>query len=134
MRIASVRSNIREVENFLLSLHEHEHFPEDLLDRIMIAVTEAVNNGIIHGNRCNPDTHVDLVFTLGDGFYEFVVRDQGPGFMRESLPDPLNETNLLKEGGRGVMIIEALMDEVHYTQHKDGLELRMRIFRNTEQS
>lgn len=132
MRIASVRSNIREVERFLLALHEQERFPDDLLDRIMIAVTEAVNNGIIHGNHCDPNLHVDLECCCEDGAIEFVVRDQGTGFVRENIPDPLTDDNLLKEGGRGVMIIEALMDEVRFTQYTDGLELRMRMYRHKE--
>ncbi len=105
------------------------HFGEDVLDRIMISVTEAVNNGIIHGNKTDPGKFVDLECTCFDHSAEFIVQDQGGGFVVDDVPDPLDEQNLLKEGGRGVLIIRAMMDEVEITSDEHGTRIRMRIGR-----
>lgn len=129
LRIPSIRTNIRLVEHFLLEIDKTMRFGEDALDRIMICVTEAVNNGIIHGNKTDPAKFVDLECSCFDGIAEFVVQDQGTGFVVDDVPDPLDEQNLLKEGGRGVLIIRAMMDEVEITSDEGGTRICMRIKR-----
>jgi anti-sigma regulatory factor (Ser/Thr protein kinase) len=53
----------------------------------------------------------------------FVVRDEGPGFDPESLPDPTDPANLARPHGRGVMLIRTFMDEVTY--NSKGNEVTM---------
>lgn len=127
IKIPSIRGNIREIEDFLLSIHDEIHFEESVLDRIMISVTEAVNNGIIHGNKANPEKSVELFCTCSDSRVEFVVRDEGEGFAPEDVPDPLAENNLLKEGGRGLLIIRAMMDSVEFRPNRTGMDLVLTI-------
>jgi serine/threonine-protein kinase RsbW len=125
--IPSLRSNIRMVERFVFELNDQFHYQDIFLDRIMISVTEAVNNAIIHGNKADPDKRVELSCFCYDDHIEFVVVDQGVGFIKETLPDPLAEKNLLKEGGRGILIIEHMMDSVSFSKTDSGMELRMSI-------
>ncbi len=127
IRISSIRSNIRLIEDFLLQIHEEVRFESSILDRIMISVTEAVNNGIIHGNKADPDKYVDLSCNCFDDHVEFIVRDEGPGFAPEDIPDPRAEQNLLKEGGRGILIIEAMMDKVEYRRNDAGMALVLSV-------
>jgi serine/threonine-protein kinase RsbW len=127
IKIQSVRGSIREIEDFLLSIHDEVRFDESVLDRIMISVTEAVNNGIIHGNKANPEKTVELFCTCDDQRVEFVVRDEGEGFVPEDVPDPLAENNLLKEGGRGLLIIRAMMDSVEFRPCESGMDLVLTI-------
>lgn len=46
----------------------------------------------------------------------FTIVDEGPGFDVDNLPDPLDPENLLKPSGRGIMLINAFMDEVKFNE------------------
>ncbi|MBE0645972.1 MAG: ATP-binding protein [Bacteroidetes bacterium] len=127
--IPSVRSNIRVVEAFVLELNDALNLEESILDRIMISITEVVNNGIIHGNKADPNKLVHLSCTCYDDRIDFTVRDEGVGFFPDNLPDPLAESNLLKEGGRGVLIIRSMMDVVEFRQGETGMEVFLSIRR-----
>ena len=127
IRFPSIRSNIKEVESFLLKICEEKFIGQEEVDRIMIAVTEAVNNAMIHGNGLNPSKSVELLCECNNEQMEFVVRDEGDGFEPDTVPDPRMDSNLLKEGGRGVLIIRCMMDAVEFRRHKMGMELRLTI-------
>ena len=115
-------------ESFVFELDNQYHFSEPVLDRMLVSVTEAVNNGIVHGNKSNPEKSVDLSCTCFQDRIVFVIRDEGVGFVKEELPNPLDEENLLKESGRGILIIEHLMDSVEYHRQESGMELTMTIY------
>jgi serine/threonine-protein kinase RsbW len=125
----SIRSNIKLVEAFLLEVHDMIHLEESVLDRIMISITEVVNNGIIHGNLSDPSKQVHLSCTCYDDRIDFIIRDEGHGFRPDDIPDPLADQNLLKEGGRGVLIIRSMMDSVHFHQTAEGMEVHLSISR-----
>jgi serine/threonine-protein kinase RsbW len=125
--ITSIRSNIRRVEQFILGLKREIPLDNPILDRILISVTEAVNNGIVHGNRLQADKRVHVVCSVCPDRLVFSVRDEGAGFDPEDVPDPLQEENLLKEGGRGIHIIRSLMDSVVFHRHDDGMEIVMTV-------
>ncbi len=115
-------------EAFVFDLDNRYHFAETVLDRMLVCVTEAVNNGIVHGNNIDPSKFVDLDCTCYDDRVVFVVHDQGNGFLKENLADPLAEENLLKESGRGILIIEHLMDAVEYHRTDAGMNVKMTIY------
>ncbi len=85
---------------------------EEFYGNVLIAVTEAVNNAIEHGNHMETDTEVNVA--VGDNPMEFCfnVKDQGKGFDFVNLPDPTAPENLLKESGRGIFLMKNLADEV----------------------
>ena len=61
------------------------------------------------------------------------VTDQGKGFKREEVSDPLAPENMLKESGRGIFILEQLMDEVRFSYEKGTtLTFTMRFHRDKE--
>jgi serine/threonine-protein kinase RsbW len=122
--IPSVRTNIQLVERFLLDIDRLVGLGDDVLDRVMISVTEVVNNAIIHGNRSDPGRMVHLLCICFQDRVEFTVQDEGGGFDPDALPDPREERNLLREGGRGILIIRAMMDEVSFQRNEQG----MRVF------
>ena len=109
------------------------------LIRVGMALNEALLNAIYHGNlevdsalrqederhfhdlagrrrRQSPyrDRRVEVVATIGPAEARFVVRDEGPGFDPDSLPDPCDSANLDCIGGRGLLLIRTFMDEVSY--------------------
>ncbi len=123
IQFPSVRSSIRNVESFLLEICDALHLPPDTVDRIMISVTEAVNNAIIHGNNGDPAKSVLLDCSCDNDWIRFCVQDEGVGFVPDAIPDPRNTDNLLKEGGRGVLIIRAFMDSVEFHRLETGMRV-----------
>jgi len=84
---------------------------------ILIALTEAVNNAIHHGNGLDPSRSVTVGYEVKDGRIIFLVRDQGPGFDHEHLPDPTDPQNIEKPHGRGVFLMRALADSVEFSDN-----------------
>ena len=84
---------------------------------ILIALTEAVNSAIHHGNGLDPSRSVTLGYEVKDGRIIFLVRDQGPGFDHEHLPDPTDPQNIEKPHGRGVFLMRALADSVEFSDN-----------------
>ncbi len=96
---------------------------ESRYGNILIALTEAVNNAIHHGNRLDPTKQVTLGYEVKDGRIIFLVQDQGPGFDYNHLPDPTDPQNLEKPHGRGVFLMRALAEEVEF--HDQGATVTM---------
>lgn len=90
---------------------------EDNYGNVLIAVTEAVNNAIIHGN--NKDKELEVKVGVGDSekTYCFNVIDSGAGFDYNNLPDPTAPENIEKENGRGVFLMRSLSDEVEFSDY-----------------
>jgi serine/threonine-protein kinase RsbW len=84
---------------------------------ILIALTEAVNNAIHHGNGLDPAKSVTLGYVVKGDRIIFMVQDQGPGFDHDHLPDPTDPQNIEKPHGRGVFLMRALADSVEFSDH-----------------
>jgi len=123
IQIPSIIENIRMIESFIDNAKEKFHLDEDLYGNIMIAVTEAVNNAIKHGNASNSSKNVFLSLTLNDNLLKFVVKDEGKGFDHNNLPDPTAPENLEKPGGRGIFLMKHLSDEVEFIENGKTVEL-----------
>lgn len=123
IQIPSIVENIRMIESFIDNAKERFHLDEDLYGNIMIAVTEAVNNAIRHGNAGNSSKNVFLSLTLNENLLKFVVKDEGPGFNHDGLPDPTAPENLEKPGGRGIFLMKHLSDEVEFRENGKTVEL-----------
>lgn len=87
---------------------------ESRYGNILIALTEAVNNAIHHGNGLDPSKTVTLGYEVHPDSITFVVKDQGAGFDFEHLPDPTDPQNLEKPHGRGVFLMRALAEKVEF--------------------
>ena len=105
---------LKEVsDEFLGSLRE-KGIDEEVIFDIHVGLEEALRNAMIHGNKLDPKKEVKIETEITDSMVIIIVEDEGEGFDPESLPDPTLDENLLKEGGRGVYLINHLMDEVIY--------------------
>ena len=91
---------------------------------LKVATREAVVNAIIHGNGQDRMKRVYVEFTsVGDLSRAGVwvrVRDEGSGFDQASVPDPLDGPNLLRSGGRGLLLMRAVMDDVRIECSHNG--------------
>jgi anti-sigma regulatory factor (Ser/Thr protein kinase) len=97
----------------------------DDVERIGLAVREALANAMIHGNHCDCHKKVDIAVGLNESGDLFVtVKDSGLGFDPSKLPDPTAAENLLADHGRGLFLMRQLMDEVDL-RFDHGTEVRM---------
>lgn len=107
--------NIAQAERLIDDACTKHGVHESRYGNILIALTEAVNNAIHHGNALDPAKTVTLGYEVRDGRIVFLVKDEGPGFDFEHLPDPTDPQNLEKPHGRGVFLMRALADEVEFS-------------------
>lgn len=125
LTIPSKLERIEMVEKLSEQAADLLNFSEDEKDSLAIAVTEAVNNAIIHGNNKDVNKKVHIKFTFESNAITVRVRDEGGGFNPNNVSDPLDPQNLLKESGRGIFILRALMDHVDFEFGEQGTTLVM---------
>lgn len=128
IQIPSLSENIRIVESFIDNARERFSLDDDIYGNIMIAVTESVNNAIIHGNKMDSNKNVTLILKVEDNMLNFRVTDEGPGFDFHELPDPTSPENLDKPGGRGIFLMKHLCDEVVFED--DGRAVILTFYLN----
>lgn len=102
--------------------------PGEIADDVSIALLEAVNNAIIHGNQRNFNKNVTVRMTIADSKIELVVSDEGTGFDPSQLEDPSQPENIFRPSGRGLFFIRQLMDEVEINSTNTGSEIVMRKY------
>lgn len=101
-------------------------FDEDDLHRIGMSVRECMVNAVVHGNRYNARKKVFVTVSRGVDRLEILIGDEGEGFDMGTLPDPLANENLLRHSGRGLLLMQAFMDEFEMRPREPkGAEVRM---------
>jgi serine/threonine-protein kinase RsbW len=114
IKLPSDFNSLVDVENLVDRVCNGLGVHEEAYGNVLVAVTEAVNNAIQHGNELNKELFVDVA--VGDKSEEFCfnIKDEGDGFNFSVLPDPTAPENLLKESGRGIFLMKNLADDVIY--------------------
>jgi serine/threonine-protein kinase RsbW len=91
---------------------------------VELALQEALANAVRHGCGGDPSKRVQCSISHdASGEVVIVIRDPGSGFDHAAVPDPLSDDNVFKPSGRGIYLINRLMDEVHFAD--EGREIRM---------
>ena len=122
--IKSTPDNIYQVEEFIEEVRDELEFKDDVYGNVMVAITEAVNNSIIHGNKGDSSKTVTIQCHAKNPYRLLVaVEDQGDGFNPDDLPDPTAPENLANPGGRGVFLMRNLADDISFA--KDGRRVEM---------
>jgi serine/threonine-protein kinase RsbW len=124
--LESTLDSVDTAETETLKVAEELGFEEEDLHKIGMAVRECMVNAVVHGNRYNARKKVHFQVMRGQDYMRVVIRDEGEGFDLHSLPDPLAEENLLRQSGRGLLLIQAFMDDlqIQRTEPK-GTEVKM---------
>ena len=112
--IASDIKHLSQAEALVEQACNDLNVPTDYFGNILIAVTEAVNNAIRHGNNSDVSKSVAIAVMSDEHQVVFQVKDAGIGFDFTDLPDPTSPENLEKENGRGIFLMKALADEVSF--------------------
>ena len=123
IQIPSLVENIRVVESFIDNSKDTFQIEDDIYGNIMVAVTEAVNNAIRHGNKFDKDKNVYLSLYVEPQQLKFEIEDEGAGFNYDNLDDPTAPENLENPGGRGIFLIRHLADEVEFS--KEGRRVQL---------
>ena len=123
IEVPSISENIRMIESFIDNAREKFQLNDDIYGNIMIAITEAVNNAIKHGNESDSSKNVSLSLSLDENHIKFRIEDEGHGFDYENLPDPTSPENIEKPGGRGIFLMKHLSDEVEFKEGGRIVEL-----------
>ncbi len=118
LKLASCSDSIFELEQFVQVLSKRYDICPDRYPDILISLTEAVNNAIIHGNGENRSKNVviDHVYRKNQGL-TIEISDEGSGFDYKSIPDPTKLENLEKTGGRGVFLMHQLSDRIKFANN-----------------
>lgn len=116
------------VEDFVEELRDTLNFKEDVYGNILVAVTEAANNGILHGNQNDAQKTVTIRSELVTPYcLQIVVADQGTGFDHTNRKDPTAPENLLSEHGRGVFVMEHLADNIEFLGNGNTVQMQFNI-------
>ncbi len=127
IRIASRAENIILVERMIEDVCDLFNISEDYYGNILVAITEAVNNAIYHGNQANPKKNIDIFFKSFPDHVSFIVKDEGTGFNFDNLPDPTNPENIENPNGRGVFLMRNLADKVSFEDNGSKVVLEFKL-------
>ena len=117
--------SVNKVELTAEQVAQRAGFDEDTTTHVAMAVREAAVNAVLHGNAYDPSKHITASFETTSDSLIIRVSDQGPGLDPDTIPDPLAPENILRGSGRGIFLIRAFMDEVHFRQLHPGTELTL---------
>jgi len=115
----------------LMRLIEGSHCITGEESAVELALREALNNAVVHGNRLDAHklVHVRCRCKVGEGI-SLIVSDQGQGFDPRTVPDPVAVENLEKDHGRGIHFMKLAMDEVSFEQGGTEIHMCKRLVRN----
>lgn len=122
IEIESDPNNLITVEEFVNYFAKDLGLNDDQLSVLLLAVTEATTNAIIHANKCDASKLVSIRAHIEDSKLIVNVKDEGKGFDPSKIPDPTEPENLLKDSGRGVYLMKVYMDDVKYNITPTGME------------
>jgi len=132
LTLPSTLSTVEFVEAKATEFAEKAGFDEDTAGQISMVSREAAVNAVLHGNKKDPAKQVHATFSLTSDDLTIQIADEGDGFDPAVIPDPLSPEGLLKPSGRGVFLMRAIMDEVHFRQLSPGAEITLVKHRNRE--
>lgn len=127
MECVSNQKQVHKLEGFLRKVSKTVRLDDGTFYRLLVSSTEAVNNGIVHGNKSDPGKKVCVTCTVNSDSIIVKVTDEGKGFDPSIIPNPLDDNNLLKETGRGIFLIRSMMDTVDFEITPHGTAVVMVI-------
>ena len=107
---------VTAVEQKIEQICEQLNVADRCIGNILISVTEAINNAIVHGNKNDVSKQVSLNCISLKNELIFTVKDEGLGFDFSNLPDPTDPENREKLNGRGVFLMKHLADKVSFEE------------------
>jgi serine/threonine-protein kinase RsbW len=130
IQLPSTKESILEIEQLIDSFCETREITQDCYGNMLIALTEAVNNAIQHGNGYKKEKLVEIEYEVLDDEVLFTIKDQGNGFDFDKIPDPTLPENILKTSGRGVFLMQNLADKFAFENNGSIVKLTFCLLSN----
>jgi len=122
LEIISDPANLEIVEKFVNTFTQEIGLDHEKLPGLLLSMTEAVTNAIKHANKYDVNKKVQIDVTLDDKLLTLKIKDEGKGFDPETIPDPTEPENLLKDSGRGLFLMRFYMKELRFDVTPTGTE------------
>jgi serine/threonine-protein kinase RsbW len=129
LTLESTLESVDDAEAIAIREAQKAGFEEDDQQQIGMAVRECMVNAVVHGNRYNKKKKVHLDLEPSNTGLTVIIGDEGDGFDINSLPDPLAPDNLLRQSGRGLLLVRAFMDDFQ-VQPRQGGGTEVRLQKN----
>ena len=123
LRFDSKPENIAVVEKLIDKISADHGIVAEHYGNVLIAMTEGVNNAIVHGNKLDETKSVSVSCAIDEKTLVFRITDEGPGFDYDNLPDPTAPENIEKPHGRGVFLMRHLADDCAFENEGRVVEL-----------
>jgi serine/threonine-protein kinase RsbW len=123
----STYEELDKLEGFLNDLQSDLKFDDEFYARLMLTVSEAATNGVVHGNELDASKKVTLNAEYTGNTLKITTQDEGEGFEPDDVADPLAEENLLKTSGRGVFLMGEYADKVEHQDEGRRLVLEFEL-------
>lgn len=127
LALPSDPEQITRVEPLVGKVAARFNLTPDLHGNILISLTEAVVNAMVHGNRGDQSKKVRISLQKNRGSLAFRVSDEGTGFDLQKLPDPTSPDRLEECGGRGVFLMQQLSDQCRFMHGGSTVEMKWKI-------
>jgi serine/threonine-protein kinase RsbW len=127
IKFLSKIENINIVEKLVDTVSVNQNLSTEIYGNLLVAMVEAVNNAIIHGNKLDETKEVRVTYGLENGYFWFHVKDQGMGFDYQNIPDPTLPENLEKPHGRGIFLMSKLVDDIRFEENGTCVCLRIKM-------
>lgn len=127
LKLASDPRNINKVEQYVNQIASRYQLDQEKHANLLISLTEAVNNAIIHGNKQDRSKTVSIKLVQTNNGLAVRVSDQGCGFNYDKLPDPTSPEHLCECGGRGVFLMNQLCDQMRYINGGSTVEMQFKL-------
>ncbi len=127
LTLASDPSNISKVEQLVDQIAAKYQLNQEKHANMLISLTEAVNNAIIHGNKQDRSKTVSIRLAKVSSGLAVRVTDQGRGFNHQALPDPTCPERIFECGGRGVFLMNQLCDKIRYIDGGSTVEMQFKL-------
>lgn len=92
---------------------------------IELAFTEALINAIRHGNQDDPRKLVIIEYGIAMDQFRLVIEDEGQGFDPSLLDDPTSAENINRPGGRGLLLIQSLVETVEFNERGNRITMSL---------
>ena len=127
LEIESTPNNLITVEEFVNYFSVELGLEQEKINGLLLAVTEATTNAIIHGNKNNKLKMVRISVFVDRSVVTIKIKDEGKGFDPSIVPDPTDPENLLKDSGRGLYLMRVYMDGLTYNKTPEGTETILKL-------
>jgi len=131
LKLKSTPESIAAVELFVEEITKQYCIEEDVFGNMIVSITEAVNNAIIHGNKREKSKFINISQfiekTDKHQILSIKIKDEGDGFDYNNLADPTAPENIEMIGGRGLFLIKHLADYVIFNDSGNSIELQFKL-------